>query len=148
MPLTKEERAQRAREREAERQRAEQQFPGAILFANPRKHDQFCNLHLEAGNPDWLEIRVRGDSWWSADHIGGKEYPDIRTASISLRDLHQLGRFIRALIARYNALIRDVNRVVSETPAIELAENFEPQKNGDHQAAAPALTEPKPVDSA
>src|SRR5215510_12098462 len=126
MALTKEERKQRAQQRERERhdrQKELEQSYGSARFSTWKEDcREFLQLRLDPENPFWLAIRYLGDSWFTPEY----DCEDVKTASIPLDNPCELATLIRALVLRYNAITRELNATVSSTPAVERAKTLPP----------------------
>ena len=124
--LSPEERKKRQEAREAREnakaERDERECPGARIAVQTEDYD-FLQVCLEAGSGRWLRIRYKGTFWWHQEHFEGKPRADVLTASIYLEP-EEVGRFIRALTLRYNAMVKKMNAEVRETPALEVALEF------------------------
>jgi hypothetical protein len=134
MPLTKEERAQRAKQRELEREKEEQEqsrkYPPAML---DRRQDrsEWIQVLLDFRNPNFLRVRWTGD-------VFSNDLPfiGVKAASIPLDNLAQLAAMIRGLVMRYNAMVQDLNEEIGATPPMEAAKTFKPDGGQSQPAAA------------
>lgn len=115
MALTKEEKAKRKAERDAERVRREGLFPGAKVGATGRK---WVQLSIATGSEYVaVEVRVRGGLDQFKPEYG---FPDIETAYVRLgpNDVLEL---MRALAARYNHWAKSANEDASACGLILLS---------------------------
>jgi hypothetical protein len=98
MPLTKEEKRQRAKERDIARHLLGERFPSAVLSIyggeNKTNESRYLFVNLARGDAEALHIHWTG------------EWPSKRV-EISIDDIDRLGKFIHALVCRYNALIEE-----------------------------------------
>jgi hypothetical protein len=125
--MTREERKQRAKERAEEKRQWAEKYPRASLSRDGRDDQQFLGVSLHPDEPSWLNVRYRGDPF-RKETLGGDTGTHI--AGIWLNDPRELARFIRALVARYNAMVEDLNETVESIPRMKRAIGLE-ELNGE-----------------
>lgn len=115
MAVTKEEKAKRKAEREAERLRREELFPGAKAGGGGRK---WVQLSIATGSTYMeVEVRVRGGlDQFKPEH----SFSDVETAYIRLGPSEVL-ELMRALAARYNHWAKCANEEASACGLIMLS---------------------------
>jgi hypothetical protein len=124
MALTKEERSQRAKQRIQERRENEEEmernYPSALLNRHKEDMGEFLQVRLDSEEPPFLTIRFKGD-WFYPD----PGFSDVQKAFIRLDNPGALASLIRGLMVRYNAIVRDLNHEVENTPSMDTAKIFE-----------------------
>jgi hypothetical protein len=150
MPLTAEERKQRAEARAEARKRWREEeerlrieFPDGRLIQESDDDEGYLAIVAEAGDRVSLKVIWRGSPWETDEfEFANPVANDIFQAEKRIQseeeqsaeilykpNLQQLGEFIRALITRYNAMVKEMNDTVAATPPMELAENLEQHAN-------------------
>jgi len=71
-----------------------------------------------------LRISYRGDAWRQTTHAQWKD----TTIWFDRQELGTLAAFLHAGIARYNAIVQEINTQVRETPALERLEQISAEK--------------------
>jgi len=99
-------RERRTRRKQEKEERAKR-YPGADLKSEDYtcyggKFESGVLLQLDDGDASWLRVHAHG------------KWPDIGFKGIMLRDICSLSGFIRALVARYNALVDEANSNAAE----------------------------------
>jgi len=122
MALTKEESKKRAKQRKEEQrekeEKAEKEFPSAGFYDGDHGYTKTLQVYLDAEYPWHLTIRYMGKTTFTPQH----GFQDYYVASIPLNNPGSIARFIRALAARYNHMIRELNQEVAHTAPLEIAE--------------------------
>src|SRR5215475_4143617 len=108
--MTPQERKQRKQERIEKRKARELALPYAELQWSDGPH-RFTLIKLDAGEERCLEIRKSGP-WWKDKEIEHDYVP--------IRDIKDLADFIRALVARYNHAVQNLNQTASQIRMLPL----------------------------
>lgn len=113
MALTKEEKAKRKAEREAEQEVCEAEFPGVHYYA--RKGE--VQLILEHGGGPSYGLRLRTNN--VAQFKQDRGFAEWSSTTVSLENIEYVARLIEGLTARLNGLIRDANEAIEGIPVRE-----------------------------
>jgi len=115
MALTKEEKAKRKAERDAERVRCAELFPGARVGSRGEK---WVQLSMERGSQFMtVNVRVRGGLEQFKPEY---DWPEVKTACIRLEPSEVL-ELMRALAARYNYWAKCANEDAAACGLIRLS---------------------------
>lgn len=109
--LTQEERKARAEARGLEELAREKKFPPASLGS----YKEGYAVSLSSTSPYFLTTKKYGNG-------SGEVYADSHVYIGT--DILSLAEFIRALVLRYNALVKDCNEVVAGIPMLEINVDF------------------------
>jgi hypothetical protein len=118
--MTKEERAERIRDRALKDAAAMAQFPEVmfnISMEGPNDYKNYVQIWLRKGEPHFITVRKPKDAKWCEDI----RFPNMELLSMNLgRYMPGLAALICGLVLRYNALAEQANTEAAKIPVMKL----------------------------